>query len=220
MRSPINGTLTITNPFGEPGYGVFGKHAGVDLRAAVGTPVYAPATGVVTENYIGTSGIKVLGVEINGRWHRFLHLNDVVVKSGSFAEGQLIAHSGNTGNVAAHLHWDVRTKGTAWNRAFSDYINPLSLLTNQGGIVASDNTINQVFQMGLERNPDPGAYDTYRKTTDAILVNSVFVSGERQARLAQRTKQITDLQTALANEQNKPPREVIKEVQVIVEKPV
>ena len=38
--------------------------------------------------------------------------------------------------------------------------------------------------------------------------------------VADRDKQIADLQKALTNEKNKPPREVIKEVEKIVEVPV
>jgi len=76
-----------------------------------------------------------------------------------------------------------------------------------------------VFEMGLGRQPDAGAYTTYRKTTDAVLVQSVYVSGERAQRNSIIAKQLTDLQTALTNEQNKPPREVVKEVIKIVERP-
>lgn len=127
MRAPLD-NMTVTNPFGQSGYGVFGKHAGVDLRASIGTPVYAPADGVITENYTGTDGIIVLGVRIGSYDHRFLHLSKTVRKTGNVKEGELIAYSGNTGNVVAHLHWDVRKAGTAWNHAFSDYVDPLSLI--------------------------------------------------------------------------------------------
>jgi len=237
MRAPINEPIIVTNPFGEPGYGVFGKHAGVDLRASVGTPIYAPTDGYVTENYVGTSGIIVLGARIAELEHRFLHLSKIVVKSGSFKEGQLIAYSGNTGNVAAHLHWDVRKPGTAWNHAFSDYINPLSLLNQSQG----DTEMITKDDVGLVRiahsevgnwnsaEVHAGLHDAHimaawvgKPVKDLFWaqwnngqphrVNNVYIE--------QRDKQINDLQIALKNEQNKPPKEVIKEIEKIVEKPV
>lgn len=129
MRAPLAGTLTETNPFGTVGYGVFGKHAGVDLRASVGTKLLAPAAGKVVERYIGHKGLKVLALRIGDYDHRFLHLNDFSVKLGDAVKaGQVIGHTGNTGNVAAHLHWDVRRKGTAWNGSFSDYVDPMKLI--------------------------------------------------------------------------------------------
>lgn len=130
MIRPLKGKVVITNPFGAKGYGVFGRHAGVDYRASIGTNIYAPGDGVVTDSYNGTNGIKVLQVDIGNKSHRFLHLNDRSVKKGQkVKQGQLLGHTGNTGNVAAHLHWDVRKKGTAWNRSFSDYYNPEKLVT-------------------------------------------------------------------------------------------
>lgn len=127
MRYPLSGKITVTNPFGAKGYGVFGRHAGVDLRAGVGTALYAPGKGIVRS--IDNVGNKIIEAEIGGKWHRFLHLSGFRVKAGEkFNEGQLLGYTGNTGGVAAHLHWDVRKKGTAWNRSFSDYYNPQKLV--------------------------------------------------------------------------------------------
>ena len=114
MRLPLN-SIYITNKHGTPGYGYFNRHCGWDLRASVDTKVYAKANGTVTEKYVGTSGIKVLSVRYPDYEHRYLHLSQMLVKVGqAVKEGQVIAKTGNTGNVAAHLHEDIRKPGTAW----------------------------------------------------------------------------------------------------------
>lgn len=135
MKYPLKGKVTVTGKFGEkavPGTGLKDKkgvarHIGVDLRAAVGTPFYAPGKGKV--RVVDMVGNKILEVEIGGKYHRFLHLSSFAVGVGkSFKEGQLLGKTGNSGGVKAHLHWDVRKKGTTWNASFYNYYNPQSLV--------------------------------------------------------------------------------------------
>ena len=96
MRYPLD-YMYITNPYKAPGYGVFGVHAGLDLRASVGTNVYAPGAGTITESYVGSSGIQVLSARIDGKEHRFLHLSQRLLPVGAkFSEGQVIAKTSNT----------------------------------------------------------------------------------------------------------------------------
>jgi hypothetical protein len=177
MRLPLD-SIFVTNPFGQAGYGVFGKHAGLDLRAAVGTNVYAPADGVITEKYVGTGGIQVLSMRIGALEHRFLHLSAMYPTVGeSVRQGQLIAKSGNTGNVAAHLHWDVRKAGTAWNRSFSDYVNPLTLI--QGGSeVATRAQVNNIYKAVLHREGDEGGLNTYTGKDANTVVAEMLNSAE------------------------------------------
>lgn len=180
MRAPLN-SMFVTNPFGSTGYGVFGKHAGVDLRAAIGINVYAPADGVITERYVGTSGIQVLSMRIGMLEHRFLHLSSMLPVIGeTVREGQLIAKSGNSGNVQAHLHWDVRRAGTPWNRSFSDYVNPLTLI--QGGSeVATRAQVNNVYKAVLHREGDEGGLNNYTGRDANTIVAEFLASGEYKA---------------------------------------
>lgn len=89
-------------------------HPGVDLSADMGTPVYAPANGVVQlARYNAGNGYGYLVVlEHNfGFKTRFAHLSRKdVVKEGEFVKkGQLIGYSGNTGlSTGPHLHYEVR----------------------------------------------------------------------------------------------------------------
>jgi len=113
MRRPVDGNPRITSHHGEA-YGNFpgvppelvGKpHMGVDYSVVVGTPIYAPEDGGII--FAGTD--KGIGIVLQGAFrHRLWHLSKCVVKKGDeVREGQLIAYSGDTGNVLPHLHWDV-----------------------------------------------------------------------------------------------------------------
>lgn len=105
---------------GQPGSG----HSGMDIAVPTGTPVKAPAAGIVTfahpDLYL-TGGTLVLdhgfGISSN-----FLHLSRIDVKVGDRIEqGQTIAAVGATGRATGpHLHW-----GMNW---FDVRIDPLLVL--------------------------------------------------------------------------------------------
>ena len=100
---------------------VSGSHSGVDFRAAVGTPVYAVADGVVkgvgdTDQacYRASFGKWVFIEHNNGLSTTYGHLSSWKVNEGDkVKKGDLIAYSGNTGHsTAPHLHLTVyATKG-------------------------------------------------------------------------------------------------------------
>lgn len=88
-------------------------HPGIDLRAEMGTPVYAPASGVI--EFAGYSdngyGYNVILLHNFGFKTVFAHMmRKDVVKAGQFVnKGQLIGYSGNTGlSTGPHLHYEVR----------------------------------------------------------------------------------------------------------------
>lgn len=114
------------------------RHVGTDLRARTSKPVRSPGDGTITKVQIGSSGNKILEVRIGDKDHRFLHLSKFVRQSGSVQEGELIAETGATGNVTAHLHWDVRRAGTAWNASFYNYVDPMSLIKEGDAMTAED----------------------------------------------------------------------------------
>ena len=104
---------------GTPG----AAHSGMDIAAPDGTPVKAPAAGVVTladDLYI-TGGTIVLdhghGVSSN-----FLHLSRMDVRVGDeVAQGQVLGAVGATGRATGpHLHW-----GMNW---FDVRVDPLLVL--------------------------------------------------------------------------------------------
>ena len=95
---------------GRPG----GWHGGVDLRGEEGTPVYAPAAGVVAlseELYVrGNAVVLRHGL---GLCSGYYHLSRRVVEPGRrVAKGELLGYVGATGLVTGpHLHWEVRLLG-------------------------------------------------------------------------------------------------------------
>jgi murein DD-endopeptidase MepM/ murein hydrolase activator NlpD len=105
---------------GQPGSG----HSGMDIAVPTGTPVKAPAAGVITfaapDLYL-TGGTILLdhgfGVSSN-----FLHLSRIDVKVGErVQQGQVIGAVGATGRATGpHLHW-----GMNW---FDVRIDPLLVL--------------------------------------------------------------------------------------------
>jgi murein DD-endopeptidase MepM/ murein hydrolase activator NlpD len=86
-------------------------HFGVDVAGPTGTPVYAPADGVVTlfvpDMYY--SGGTMLIDHGHGVSSTFLHLSKGHVTAGMLVkQGQLVAEIGATGRVTgAHLDWRI-----------------------------------------------------------------------------------------------------------------
>lgn len=105
----------------EPG----APHAGVDVAVPSGTPVYAPADGVVilaTDYPFTLEGNLLMldhGMGVNSA---FLHLSKISVAIGAHVhQGQLLGYSGMTGRATGpHLHWAIK-----WN---DERIDPTSLV--------------------------------------------------------------------------------------------
>ncbi len=99
-------------------------HSGMDIAAPTGTPVKAPAAGVITfaapDLYL--TGGTVLLDHGHGISSNFLHLSRIDVKVGDrIAQGQTIGAVGATGRATGpHLHW-----GMNW---FDVRIDPLLVL--------------------------------------------------------------------------------------------
>ena len=93
-------------------------HNGIDISAREGTPVFAPARGVVTlKGYQGGFGNMLEISHGNGIETRYGHLLKFNVTKGQRVErGDLIAYVGNTGrSTAPHLHYEVHQDDKALN---------------------------------------------------------------------------------------------------------
>ncbi|MFZ5657170.1 MAG: M23 family metallopeptidase [Pseudomonadota bacterium] len=92
---------------GRPG----AAHSGMDIAAAAGTPVRAPAAGVVTfaDPSLYLTGGTVLLDHGHGVSSNFLHLSRIDVRVGDRVEqGQVIGAVGATGRATGpHLHWGM-----------------------------------------------------------------------------------------------------------------
>jgi murein DD-endopeptidase MepM/ murein hydrolase activator NlpD len=103
----------------DPFRGSAAKHAGIDLAAPVGTPIYATADGVVSESGYNSGGYGNLIKLDHGRGieTRYGHLSSIMVRSGQrVVRGQQIGRMGSTGrSTGSHLHYEVRIDGRAVN---------------------------------------------------------------------------------------------------------
>jgi hypothetical protein len=102
-------------------------HRGIDLRGATGTPVRAPARGVVVlAEPLYFSGSTVVVDHGLGVFSLLAHLSRIDVKQGSLVVGgDIVGAVGATGRVTGpHLHWTLRI-GSAT-------VDPLSILSVAG----------------------------------------------------------------------------------------
>ncbi len=106
----------ITSKYGyrvHPTLGTREFHKGLDMKAKMGTPVIAPADGIVEwAGYHSSSGYGRLVIlqHAYGFKTYYGHLSKVAVRSGTFVKkGDLIAYTGNSGmSSGPHLHYEIR----------------------------------------------------------------------------------------------------------------
>ena len=107
----------VTSTFGyrtSPFTGGREFHRGLDIAGRVGTPVYAPAAGVV--RYSGER--RALGKSVSikhgyGVESIYGHLDELIAKRGqTVARGERIGTMGSTGrSTGPHLHYQVQVNG-------------------------------------------------------------------------------------------------------------
>jgi murein DD-endopeptidase MepM/ murein hydrolase activator NlpD len=116
---PVRGW--VTSGFGRRKSPFTGKrtmHSGIDIATKSGTPIIAPADGIVS--FSGTKGAfgKVLVVDHGNGYTTFYgHCKKLQKKVGDrIKRGDVIATVGNTGkSTGSHLHYEVRVSGVATN---------------------------------------------------------------------------------------------------------
>lgn len=115
---PMNGTRT--SPFGyrtDPFTGQRKFHAGQDIAAPSGTPIWAANDGVVvfTESPASSGGYgNYTCIDHGGGFATcYAHQSSFAVSAGQHvARGQVIGYEGSTGNsTGPHLHYETRING-------------------------------------------------------------------------------------------------------------
>ena len=142
----LPGTYEISSEYGyrtHPTLGYRKLHAGQDMAAPVGTPIYAAAAGTVTTaGMVDGTGTVTIKHEIDGQvWYTsYLHMYEdgIYVKAGdTVTAGQMIAGVGNTGRSSgAHLHFEVRTKD---DTADESTVEPWGWLKEHGAVELTTN---------------------------------------------------------------------------------
>src|SRR6185503_15132309 len=108
FRWPVKGR--VIQAFGPKQGG--GQNDGINLAVPEGTPIKAAEDGVIA--YAGSElkgyGNLVLVRHSNGFVTAYAHASEIMVKRGDAVKrGQVIARSGQTGNVnAPQLHFEIR----------------------------------------------------------------------------------------------------------------
>ncbi|MFC0323041.1 murein DD-endopeptidase MepM [Gallibacterium melopsittaci] len=122
-RYPTQRQYRVSSSFNprrkNPVTGRVAPHKGVDFSMPVGTPVIAPADGVVMKVSYQAGGAGRYIMLRHGREYQtvYMHLSKPLVKPGqSVKKGQRIALSGNTGrSTGPHLHYEFHVNGVAVN---------------------------------------------------------------------------------------------------------
>jgi murein DD-endopeptidase MepM/ murein hydrolase activator NlpD len=115
----------VTSPFGwriHPIYGYRSLHDGIDIAIPCGTPLHAPASGTVLEEYFnaawGNRIILDLGFHDGVGLAVILnHLSSYVARQGDHVKrGEIVGYSGTTGwSTGCHTHFTVLVNGSAVN---------------------------------------------------------------------------------------------------------
>ncbi|MBI2767639.1 MAG: M23 family metallopeptidase [Chloroflexi bacterium] len=105
----------ITQRFGIPSV-TGNKHGGMDIAADTGTPVRAPAAGILKRHSLDEQawqfGNWVVLDHQNTKWYSaYGHLSKFEAPEGPVDAGAVIGYVGNTGiSTGPHLHWAVGTQ--------------------------------------------------------------------------------------------------------------
>jgi len=116
---PVEGQ--VTGSFGEridPFNGEGAFHSGVDIGSSFGSPIIAPADGVVTfSDLLGGYGKAIMINHGNGISTRYGHLSGYAVTAGQAVHrGDVIGFVGESGrSTGPHLHYEVRINDTPVN---------------------------------------------------------------------------------------------------------
>ena len=127
---PVEGGFLNSN-FGyrqDPIDNVRRFHQGQDFAVPNGTPIFAPADGIVKRAYyVGGFGNHIKLEHSSGYTTTFSHLSKIFVRHGQkIKRGDIIGETGNTGrSTAPHLHYEVHYRGTPKN--------PLDYFFSQAG---------------------------------------------------------------------------------------
>lgn len=122
-RVPLQRQAKISSQFNparkHPVTGRITPHKGVDFSMPIGTPIIAPADGVVEKIAYQAGGAGRYIMLRHGRQYQtvYMHLSKTLVKVGQTVKrGERIALSGNTGrSTGPHLHYEFHINGRPVN---------------------------------------------------------------------------------------------------------
>ena len=122
MKTPINGAR-LSSAFGMRKHPIDGynkMHRGTDFAAAMGTPIMASGSGVITRARWCGGGGNCIKIKHNSTYETiYAHLKNFApgIKEGlRVKQGQIIGYVGSTGkSTGPHLHYEVIENGKKIN---------------------------------------------------------------------------------------------------------
>ncbi|QBX36634.1 M23 family metallopeptidase [Brevundimonas sp. S30B] len=162
MRTPLQNFRRVSSGYGVRTHPISGyrkMHQGIDFAASTGTPIVAPADGVVVEaRRWGGYGNWLRVRHPNGLETGYAHLSRYAsgIRPGQrVSQGQVIAYVGSTGaSTGPHLHYEIWRNGQR--------INPAGVKTQEGtelsgadlaAFRAEKARIDRIIAAGGERKP-------------------------------------------------------------------
>lgn len=221
MIFPVKEKFRITQ-------GYKSTHDAIDVAPEVpgkrGVKLYSPEAGTVVRSRYSRHNPSwpldnwvIIKGDQTKEYYYLGHMESRAVSEGQrVAEGQLIGIMGTTGkSTGIHTHIEVR-----YTQAGTGH-DPIAHFKSNGIDVATEaKTDRENVTDGKYKGKT--AQEWYELATKHNATALVY-KGQRDElrdRAEAHQNTINELKAALANEKNKPPVEVIKEVEVIVEKPV
>ena len=123
FRMPLDGKIRITSYFATrrcyncpQGSTPTSYHGGMDMAAALGTPVHAPANGkVVFAGKLEVRGNAIIIDHGLGVYSLLAHNSKLIATMGQMVtKGEVVSMSGSTGlSNGPHVHWELHVSGPA-----------------------------------------------------------------------------------------------------------
>ena len=159
-RRPVKGGGNLRSRFGMRVHPIFKSrrmHAGIDLAAPTGTPIYAAGDGIIEKaQWVSGYGRYVSMKHVNGFETAYGHMSRIAdgMKPGArVRQGQIIGYVGSTGNsTGPHLHFEIKVNGRV--------VDPLSVKLPRDKQLAAqyqrpfEQTIAQIRDL-MQRDPAP-----------------------------------------------------------------
>jgi murein DD-endopeptidase MepM/ murein hydrolase activator NlpD len=151
-RRPVQGGGRLSSRFGMRVHPIFKSrrmHAGIDLAAPKGTPIYASGDGIVEKaQRVSGYGLYVELQHVNNYETGYGHMSRIAegIKPGvRVRQGQIIGYVGSTGNSTGnHLHFEIKINGRV--------VDPLSVKLPRDKQLAA--AYDRPFEMTIEQIRD------------------------------------------------------------------
>ena len=118
-RFPVAGQANYSHDWWYPRFvPTFHLHEGTDIFAAAGTPVRAPADGILKQSNGAVGGMAAYVTEPNGTYYYMAHLSGFVdgqVTGQKVKRGEIVGYNGDSGNArggSPHVHFEIHPAPT------------------------------------------------------------------------------------------------------------